>query len=196
MGLSSETVVAEVHRLLTAARYAIREDSESVLGLPRERCLLAEDRYGVVAVAVYPTWSELQSDWTNLQGALVEEMTKRMDPTEPKVWDGYLVLLTGAETPKGPEGLSGITEDTARVRKLAAAGENLQTLKDVERVLLPLMPIDAKASEAFANAALIDYLPELLVGRGVEPTAADVVVRAFKERQPIVETLHRSLAVK
>ncbi len=191
MPLQSGTLLAEVHRLLSESKYAIREDSDEVLRLPRERCLLAEDRYGVVAVAVYDTWSELAEDWTNVQAALVEEMSIRLDPAEPKAWDGYLVLLTPSQAPRDSEGISSITHDTGRLRKLGASGENLSTLSDVERAILPLMPIDARPVHT-SGMALLDSLPELLARRGVARSDSEAVVQAFRTRQPLVEALHEN----
>src|SRR5207249_5630710 len=53
-----------------------------------------EDPYGIVAVVAYDTWGDLSSRWVDAQGALVELISKYVKGSEPKAWEGYLVLLT------------------------------------------------------------------------------------------------------
>ena len=55
---------------------------------------LFEDPYSIVEIIVYNTWSELHSSWTGAQAILVDVMSKHLRSTEPKAWEGYLVLFT------------------------------------------------------------------------------------------------------
>src|SRR5438128_12448349 len=53
-----------------------------------------EDAYGIVAVVVHETWQDLVSHWIDAQAALVNLISARIGQSEPKAWEGYLVLLT------------------------------------------------------------------------------------------------------
>ena len=55
---------------------------------------LFEDSYGIVAVIVYDSWSEVENTWAEDQERLVNLISRHMKSTDPKAWDGYLVLMT------------------------------------------------------------------------------------------------------
>lgn len=150
---------------------------------------LFEDVYNVVALVVYETWQELDAGWPAAQAELVELISAHMTRSDPKAWDGYLVLLTPGPAVDGDRGPSDIRYDTSRVRKLVAAGDELQVVGDVERALLPLLPLDAVTVSAGERSALT-MLPDILAKHGVEPQAVSVVVEAFSEQRSLVEALH------
>lgn len=150
---------------------------------------LFEDVYNVVALVVYETWQELDAGWPAAQAELVELISAHMTRSDPKAWDGYLVLLTPGPAIDGDRGPSVIRYDTSRVRKLVAAGDELQVVGDVERALLPLLPLDAVTAIAGERSALT-MLPEILAKHGVEPQAVSVVVEAFRTQRSLVESLH------
>ena len=50
---------------------------------------LFEDKYNVVGIAVFTTTAELLSSWADLQGALVDVISRHVGQTENKAWDGY-----------------------------------------------------------------------------------------------------------
>ena len=108
---------------------------------------LYEDPYSVVSLIVYEAWSELASSWTDAQAELVELMSAYMTSADPKSWEGYLVLLTpGSASGDEVQSLSSIRYDISRVRKLVATGDELKQISDVERTLLPLLPLEAAPS--------------------------------------------------
>ena len=150
---------------------------------------LFEDVYNVVALVVYETWQELDAGWPAAQAELVELISAHMTRSDPKAWDVYLVLLTPGPAIDGDRGPSDIRYDTSRVRKLVAAGDELQVVGDVERALLPLLPLDAVTATAGERSTLT-MLPEILAKHGVEPQTVSVVVEAFRTQRSLVESLH------
>src|ERR1039458_7653169 len=88
-----------------------------------------EDAYGIVAVVVHETWQDLLSHWIDAQAALVDLISARVGRSEPKSWEGYLVLLTPSVMEAGSESAAqAIRYDTSRVRKLVASGDEISHL--------------------------------------------------------------------
>lgn len=192
--LTAEALLAEAHELLERGGYRVLRDVEEMLGIPSERGFLAEDKYGIVCVAVYRTWSDLSSAWPETQTALVAAISRQFTRAEAKAWDGYLVLLTPASLgPEAREEADQIRYDTSRIRKLVATGEDLTALSDVERVLLSLMPLESAEATIEDDASLLAVLPDLLAQGGIDHTAVHTVVEAFRRREPLLEALHRQL---
>lgn len=154
---------------------------------------LFEDEYNVVGLVVCETCSELIGTWADLQGALVEVISRQVGSLESKSWDGYLVLLTPGMAPSEESEVEGIRYNTTRVRKLVATGEELQTIADVDRILRPLLPFVQEQGELARESAL-EALPRLLAARGIPETDTQVLVDAFHEQQPLIERLHAKRA--
>ena len=151
---------------------------------------LFEDPYGIVAVFTYETWGDLSATWQDAQGRLVDLISTHLRRPEAKAWEGYVVLLTPSPTPLDARAnLAEIRYDTNRVRKLVATGDELKTLDDVLEALLPLLPLDVE-EQIEASAALLDRLPALLADHGIEPQAAQSVIRAFMANESPLERLH------
>ncbi len=149
-----------------------------------------EDPYSVVALLVYESWGELSSNWTDAQAALVELMSAHMTSDDPKSWEGYLVLLTPGVAPgEVYPSVADIRYDVSRVRKLIATGNELTQIGDVERTLLPLLPMQPPAS-AHGDASVLSLLPSLLAGRDIDEGAVTAVIDAFIAQEPLVESLH------
>jgi hypothetical protein len=96
---------------------------------------LFEDMYNVVGIAVFTTSAELLISWADLQGSLVDVISRHVGKTESKAWDGYLVLITTGIAPSSDAAIEELRYDTTRLRKLVATGEDLRTAGDVERLL-------------------------------------------------------------
>lgn len=186
------TILAEAARVLEKGGYHVQRSTESELGLPSERALLAEDKYGVVVLVVYDTWSDLNASWRDAQASVVEALSRRFTRLDRKAWDGYLVALTPALVSEG-ETVHQIRYDTTRVRKLVATGEELRTLGDIERTLLPLLPLAEAELPADDATSLLDQLPSHLEAAGVSSELAAAAVRAFKQHEPIVAALDKEL---
>jgi hypothetical protein len=151
---------------------------------------LFEDEYNVVAVAVFTTCAEMVRSWPDLQGSLVDAISRHVGRAESKSWDGYLVLLTAGIAPSGESDIEAIREDTARLRKLVATGEDLNGASDVERLLRPLLPLRTGLGPIRQESAL-DLLPDLLAGRGISRETTKVLVTSFIDQKPLMEALHR-----
>jgi hypothetical protein len=54
---------------------------------------LFEDKYNVVGIAVFTTTADLLQSWADLQGALVDVISRHVGQMENKAWDGYLVSV-------------------------------------------------------------------------------------------------------
>ena len=151
-----------------------------------------EDSYSVVCVAVYETWAELSSGWTEDQATLVDLISDHFAQTEAKAWDGYLVLLTPSVVP-GTDRFTAVSiqRNTLHLRKLFAAGDELQSAGAVRRTLLPLLPLEEH--EMLEPRSVLDTLPPLLAEHGVDVDAARVAIEAFRGQRPILGDIHEHL---
>ena len=149
-----------------------------------------EDAYSVVCVAIYETWAALSAQWADDQANLVELISKHFARTEAKAWDGYLVLLTPSIVPatERQEAID-IQRNTVHVRKLFAAGDELETVHAVRRTLLPLLPLEIQETQRQSN--VLHTLPPLLARHGVDEESSRVALAAFLEQRPIIEAIHK-----
>jgi hypothetical protein len=192
--LAPAAVLAEAASVLSGASYHVERDAEKILDLPSERSFLAEDKYGVVIVVVYDTWGDLTRGWRSAQARAVEVISDRFTRLDRKAWDGYLILLTPALAAEDDATVHEIRYDTNRIRKIVATGEDIRSLSDVERTLLPLLPLAHDTVELEEDASPLDELPERLQEHGVARELVQTAVDAFKEHRPIVQELRRHLA--
>jgi hypothetical protein len=193
LSLGPAALLAETARVLSGAAYRVERDAEKLLSLPSDRALLAEDKYGVVAVVIYDTWRDLARGWREAQAQVVELISERLTRLDRKAWDGYLVLLTPALAAEEEATVHEIRYDTSRIRKIVATGEDIRSLSDIDRTLLPLLPLTQEPVELGEEASPLDEWPERLAAHGVAPELVVVAVDAFKQRRPIVQELQRSL---
>ncbi len=187
--LTATNILAATSESLIAGGY-IRVTDELIPDWPTTNVRLFEDPYGIVAVVVYETWRDLSSGWVDAQGALVQIISGHVGGAEAKAWEGYLVLFTpGTLGREDRIEASEIRNDTFRVRKLVAGGDELKGLADVERALLPLLPLTTDIQTDDGDAVL-DMLPELLSRKNISRNAVQVLSDAFSRQQPLVECLH------
>lgn len=191
--LAPAAVLAEASSLLSAASYRVERDAEEILDLPSERAFVAEDKYGVVIVAVYDTWGELARGWRSAQARAVDVISDRFTRLDRKAWDGYLILITPALAAEDDRTVHEIRYDTGRIRKIVATGEDIRSLSDVERTLLPLLPLTQGTVELEDDVSPLDELPERLEQHGLAHELVKTAVDAFKEHRPIVQELRRHL---
>jgi hypothetical protein len=187
--LTSSNLLAAASDILASGGYQL-VDPPRVERWPITSARLLEDSYGVVAVVVYETWADLATGWPTAQGALVELMSAYLTSAEPKAWEGYLVLLTPSVLPHASrlEAMN-IRHDVTRVRKLLATGDELSTLADLERVLLPLLPLNIE-STLEEQESVLDVLPTLLARRGLAEDAMALLIDSFRRNEPLIERLH------
>ena len=157
-----------------------------------ESVRLFEDRYGIVALVVYDTWSAMSTGWPDAQEALVNVISKHLSRSEAKAWEGYLVLMTPAPLPSTEtDSAARIRYDTHRVRKLLATGDDLKSIADVRRVLLPLLPLELELPSP-EQGSVLDLVSSLLSTRNIEPSSVQALIKAFREQQPLVEAIHEN----
>lgn len=187
--MTSTDLLASASSILESGAYKRVQDAD-IQRWPVQNVRLFEDNYHLVALVVYDTWDKLLSNWSDAQTALVELMSNHMANSDPKAWDGYLVLLTtGVPSAEDRKKVDDIRYDTTRVRKLVATSEDLMTIGDVKRVLQSLLPLEARL-RLEVGESILDILPSLLMQRGLEERYVKTIVKAFREREPIVERLH------
>jgi hypothetical protein len=189
MALTVTDLLAEASRLLTENGYTAAEPGVGSAWLSSSGRVF-EDAYGVVGLAVFETWSELRHSWPDAQSSLGELISRHLTRADAKSWEVYLVLLTPGVLGNDDQLESQlIRSDTNRARKLVATGAELQSISNVERVLLPLLPLTGDITVT-DEGSLLDRLPDLLE---VDQGAARVIVDAFRNQEPILERLHKYL---
>ena len=189
MQFTSTTLLAAAAELLSGSGFrAVSSDVSDKWGSSHSR--LFEDPYCLVAVVVYDTWQELFERWPDAQAALVDIVSASLGRSEPKSWDVYLVLLTAAfaDTAAARE-VNAIRYDTTRVRKLISTGEELRTLEDVRRTILPLLPLTPVSLDPPRD--ILDLLVDALASRGIDRDDVSLLVSAFTKNEPLIPALNR-----
>lgn len=151
---------------------------------------LFEDSYNIVGIVIFDTCSDLLQSWPDLQGSLVEVISRHVGREESKAWDGYLVLLSPGLASSESAAIEAVRYNTTRLRKLVATGDDLRTSTDVERVLRALLPLGEERTGLDQQSAL-DLLPKLLADRGIAKDTTQIIVDAFREQAPLMERLHQ-----
>ena len=191
VALNASQIMAAAASILVGGGYR-----QALAGLGEEwtdeSARLFEDPYSVVAVLVFPTWAELKDRWPEAQASLVSAMTRSISSADPKVWEGYLVLLTPSTAGRDRTILDSVRRDTSRVRKLVATGEELRHLLDVEQLLSPLLPLDVNHAQNLAPEDPLTHLPSLPALRTVSRDAINLMVDAFRDQLPMLDRLHQA----
>jgi hypothetical protein len=197
MAASSPYTVTE---LLAAASDVLgrngfsQAEFSSLEAWPLSNARVFEDAYTIVTVAVYETWGGLVSHWADAQAALVDLISARINRSEPKAWEGYLVLFTPGIIESGSStAATRIRYNISRVRKLVAAGDELGELADIERALLPVLPLQLVESSP-QETDVLQLLPQILSGKGVSHEVASALIDAFSTQEPLMERLHSARA--
>lgn len=187
-GLTPTDLIAAASEALTAGGYQEVRERIPEWDTPTSR--LFEDEYNVVGIAVSDTCGELVRTWPDLQGSLVDVISRHIGQGESKSWDGYLVLLTPGLAPSEDAEIDAIRYNTTRLRKIVATGDDLRTSADVERVLRPLLPLGQEQTSLREESAL-DLLPRLLADQGIPIETTQLLVDAFRDQSPVLERLHQ-----
>jgi len=187
-GFTPTDLIAAASQALKAGGYQQIPRSVQEWDTPTSR--LFEDEYNVVGIVVFDTCAELLRAWPDLQGSLVDVISRHVGQGESKSWDGYLVLLTPGLAPSEDAGIEAVRYNTTRLRKLVATGDDLRSPTEVERVLRPLLPLGQDRASLSQESAL-DLLPQLLAGQGIPKETTQLLVDAFREQSPLLERLHQ-----
>ena len=176
-------VLGAATELLVANGFASAQEVELDSG---QLLRIFEDQLSVVGLVYFDTWRALEDNWVGAQGALVELMSSGLTRSDPKSWEGYLLLFTPDE-PTEVLALDRIRRDTTRLRKLVTTGSELRSIAGVSAALLPVLPL-ALNDRATESGRILDRLPELLAASGTSRELTQLVVVAFEEnRSPMEE---------
>ena len=189
--LKPSQIIGEAKRLLAeggfreAERKSSGKDEHQEAPLahegPLSEVVLFEDERRIVGLILYASWSQLEDNWEHAQAEMVAWISEHMQRSDPKSWDGYLVLLTRDES-ASLAAVARVRHDTHRLRKLVATGRELTTLSAIEDALLPVLPFGLVQFET-EREALVDRLPEMLEAKGVEPPLAAAALVSFRENR-------------
>ena len=156
------------------------------------RCF--EDSVSIVGIVQYLSWPALRDGWIEAQSVLVDLLSERLDRSDPKSWEGYLVLLT-LDHPTDPGEVDEIRRDTTRLRKVVATGADLSQVSQVEDALLPVVPLLDGVLRTDVGS-ILDRLPELLEQKRVDSELTRLVVAAFESDRPLMEAVAAWRAVQ
>ncbi len=189
--LTAAEVLGAVSGRLLRAGFQI--GPELALGVGEQvRCF--EDDVSIVGVAQFRSWSTLRASWLDAQSVLVDLLSERLDRSDPKAWEGYLVLLT-LDRALNPSEVDDIRRDTTRLRKIVATGDDLTTVSQVDDALLPVLPLSGGVLRHDAGG-ILDRLPGLLAEKGVDEDLTLRVVEAFDNDRPLMEAVSQWRAAK
>lgn len=189
-GMAPIQLMAAASEVLLSEGY-VRVAVNSEWDTPSSR--LFEDPYSVVGVAVFDSCDDLLERWPDLQGSLVDILSQHVGRSDPKAWDGYLVLMTPSLAPSQAEALEDLRYNIHRIRKLVATGDEVRSPSDVRLVLSSLLPLKVGEGELTSTSAL-DVLPRLLSERGIDAEVTRTLVAAFRNQEPLIERLHERKA--
>jgi hypothetical protein len=182
--LTAVEVLGAVSGRLTRAGFQVGPELGLRVG-EQLRCF--EDEVSIVGVAQFRSWSTLRDSWLDAQSVLVDLLSDRLDRGDPKAWEGYLVLLTVDQPPSSAE-VDEIRRDTTRLRKIVATGEDLTSVSQVEDALLPVLPLSGGVLR-HSTGSILDRLPGLLSGKGIDEVLTQRVLAAFENDRPLMEAV-------
>jgi hypothetical protein len=121
--------------------------------------LLFEDDSLFGFVILYDNVNDLLSAWKSQQTYFIQRHASTLRRANMKTWNCYAVFLSSESAPDGQRAaLAEIEEDLSLTRKLVADG--ISTQRDVQRALLPILPIQnpavASSSTALDLSARLD----------------------------------------
>jgi hypothetical protein len=183
------TLLAEASNLLQDVGF-LHVERAAELAWPTPTARVFEGSYAIVAVAAFETWDELRLGWLAAQSTLVGLVSEHIASSEPKAWEGYLVLLTPGTAGANREQVEEIRYDVSRLRKFVADAVELSELGAVRRVLAPLLPIPRGTDGLSAPLPALQLLTNELLGRGLEPDLVSALTNAFDRQEPLMEAIH------
>jgi hypothetical protein len=190
--LSENQMLATAGELLKTGGY--KEVRGDRLGpLQSDKARVYEDTYAIVCVAVFSTWLDLKSRWTDVQADFVELLSKYLLRADAKTWDAYLVLLTPAMALNQLYETQEIRQDTTRVRKLVGTGEDIRSLNDVQTLVSSLLPIRSAQAISDKTETVWSLVYQALEKKGIRRDTIESLVGAYKEQRNVMEALRSSL---
>lgn len=199
--VTNDLLIAEITRLL-AESAILRVDSARHPSWPADS-MAFEDEYSVIAVWTFASVEELVAGWGAAQDHVVDFLGANVIATDPKAWDGYLILLAMDGVPEGLVAeLSNIRSDTRRVRKLVLTADDLpsrvadplELAPHVRRTLAPILDLDLDSTPGRTDP--LSSLPTRIAGSLSITTHLDAVIAAYESGESPLEALHARLIAK
>jgi hypothetical protein len=164
------------------------KDVESVLEQAGFRCRISsydpsvlwfEDDSILGFVGIFDTAEEMVKSWSNKQATFIQRNAAALRRSNLKAWNCYAILLCAEQVNlEGRQLFAEIEGDLSLTRKIVAEG--ISTQRDLQRALLPILPIQNRAlvaaSESLDLESRLDLWPKnaVLALEG-EGTALDVL---------------------
>jgi hypothetical protein len=196
--VTNDLLVSEITRLFTESDMQ-RIGSARLPSWPTD-AMAFEDEYAIIAVWTFDSVEALVAGWGTAQDHVVQLLGASVVNTDPKSWDGYLVLVAVDGVPDGLAAeLSNIRSDTRRVRKLVMTADDLpsrvsdplELTPAVRRSLAPVLDLELDSS--LGRSDPLDSLPmRLSTSLDLAPYLA-AVVAAYEAGESPLEALHKQL---
>ena len=196
--VTNELLLTEVSRLLAESEI-VRVNTSRHPSWPTGS-MAFEDEYSVIAIWTFDSTEELIDSWGAAQDNVVDFMGANVVSTDPKSWDGYLILIAmdGVQEELVAD-LSSIRSDTRRVRKLILTADDLprrvsdplELAHHVRRTLAPILDLDLDSVPGRADP--LETLSTRIAGTLSEGTYLDVLIAAYEAGIPTLNALHESL---
>lgn len=196
--VTNELLLTEITRLLTESEI-LRVDSARHQSWPAGS-MAFEDEYSVIAVWAFESVEELVGGWGAAQDHVVDFLGANVVATDPKSWDGYLILVAMDGVPEELVAeLSAIRSDTRRVRKLVLTADDLpsrvfdplELAPQVRRTLAPILDLDLNTTPGRSDP--LSTLPTRVSGALNSNAHLDVVIAAYEAGESPLEALHERL---
>ena len=151
---------------------------------------IAEDAFGVVALAVYDTFEALLESWRDAQSALSALLRKELGEGDPKRKEAYLVLFCLSPYFGDQHLVREIEEDITFARKFVILGQHLENeaATNINVALAPLLPLESELSDIAMTRAL-DELPSMLARYGINRDLSSRLVNAFLRGEPLMDAV-------
>jgi ABC-three component (ABC-3C) system Middle Component 1 len=149
------------------------------LALYDSEMLLFEDDAIVGFAVLYETPAKLITSWQDKQALFIQKNTGTLRRAGTKSWNCYAIFLcseSATETEK--HAIAEIEEDLGLTRKIVSEG--VMTTRDVQRALLPILPIQNHTAASGSTALdllqrLENWSPQAVRALEGEATAAELV---------------------
>lgn len=196
--VTNELLLTEITRLLAESEI-VRVDCARHQTWPAGS-MAFEDEYSVIAVWTFESVEELVAGWGAAQDHVVDFLGANVIATDPKSWDGYLILVSMDGVPEELVAeLSAIRSDTRRVRKLVLTADDLpirvfdslELTPQVRRTLAPILDLDLDTTPGRSDP--LATLPKRVAGAFGDSAHLDVVIAAYEAGKSPLDALHERL---
>jgi len=193
--ISNELVIDAVRRLFNESKIT-EVDCSRFPTCPGDISVF-EDEYAVIAICAFDSVEELVSGWGVMQDHVVEFMNAHVVSTDPKAWDGYLVLIAnGGVSETLAAEVSLIRTDTRRVRKLVLTAEDLAArspdhldiTSKVRRALAPILDLALDSTLGRTNP--LETIQSRIGPGAGKNVDLDLLVASYNEGSSLMESLH------